>query len=75
MKFGDIVVTTDLQDKERGIKHVPVGTKCVVIEIVDLPGYDLLVVPEGYIDKIVDSNGCTQNWHTIYLLRGSWKLI
>lgn len=79
MKFGDIVITTEPQDVNpkwgtRGIPAVPVGTKCVVVQKVDLPAYDLLVVPEGYTIKVHDlESGAEQDFHTLYLYRGSWK--
>lgn len=70
MKWGDFVITTKRQDKSRAISSIPVGTRCVVIEVVDLPAYDLLVSPEGYVLK--DDDGINDH-RTVYLFRGSWR--
>lgn len=78
MRFGDIVITTESQREHprfglRGIPEIKIGTRCVVIEEVDMPGYDLLVAPEGYVMKVCDlESGVEQDFHTVYLYRGSW---
>lgn len=74
-KFGDFVVTTADQNLTRAIPEIPIGTKCVVIEEVDLPAYDLLVVPSNYIFKYTDEDGNEQDHRTVYLLRGTWRVL
>lgn len=69
LKFGDMVVLVKPQSLSRDIPNIKLGTKCVVIEVVNTPGYDLLVVPEGYI---LHENG--QDWRTVYLERGCWEV-
>ncbi len=52
------------------------GTRCFVIKEVDLPGYALLVCPEEYEMQVTNLDGpgpILEEWHTVYLYRGSWK--
>jgi hypothetical protein len=72
MKFGDFVITTKKQNASRMIPAIKIGTKCVVIQEEDRPAYDLLVVPENW--KWIDEDGINEHF-TVYLERGSWKLV
>lgn len=82
IKFGTIVKLIKKQSNRYLFSDIPVGTKCVVIREVDLPSYDLLVafdyeLPEEEIREIQGNYiviGKTRQ-NTMYLERGTWKLL
>ena len=77
-KFGDIAELTKKQADREHFSEIPIGTRCLILNEVNLPGYDALahfntIPPQKSSD--LDSDKYFEFHYQGYLDRGSYKII
>lgn len=71
-KFGDIGRLTKRQTNRRHFSKIPVGELFMILNEVDLPGYDAVAIFPNFQPQILDNN---ERSYTGYLERKSYEII